>query len=301
MSDTTLHTPVLLEEVLEGLQPEKGDVIVDGTFGGGGHARALCDSTQITLIALDADKRAIERGKASLESSENKCLVHFVNRNFRHLDTVLEELGLEKINGALFDLGLSSDQLETSGRGFTFKKDEPLLMTFTEDPQEDTVTAEVVVNEWDEENIADILFGFGDEHFSRRIAGGIAEERKRVRISTTGILVRIIEESVPWWYRRRKIHPATKTFQALRMAVNDELGSITQGVEAAFRHCAPGGRIGVITFHSVEDRHVKNLFKEIAIRGATLIRPTPITPGREEQKRNPRSRSAKLRLLEKII
>ncbi len=297
---TTVHTPVLLAEVIEGLRPEKGNIIIDATLGGGGHAAALCSAAHITLVALDADQVALDRGMTALKQSGSDCAVHMVHSNFRSLDTALDSLEIDRIDAALFDLGMSSDQLEQSGRGFSFQKDEPLLMTFKEAPAPSDTTAEVIVNEWGEENIADILYGFGDEQFSRRIARNIVKARQQKRITRTVELVEIIEESVPWWYRKRKSHPATRSFQALRMAVNDELGAITEGIESAFRRLKPEGRIAVITFHSIEDRHIKHLFKDIAERGGTLITKKPITASDEEIAQNPRARSAKLRIIQKI-
>ena len=302
------HVSVLLEESLAALHLQKGMTVVDGTFGFGGHSTAIAKviGMEGQLIAFDADESVFAKDKGSAHVKELERLTRFtsVPENFRHISEALKRLHVERIDAALFDLGLSSTQLEVSGRGFSFQKDEPLLMTFKETPDESDVTAEVVVNEWSKETLTTILSGFGDERYAWRIAGGIIEARKKnegKRITTTFELVNIIKSSTPVGYHHGKTHPATRTFQALRMAVNDELGAIEKGIEGAFAALAPKGRIAVISFHSIEDRLVKQLFKKKVEEGsATAVFKKPQTSGDEELAGNPRARSAKLRAIEKV-
>ncbi|MDD2935079.1 MAG: 16S rRNA (cytosine(1402)-N(4))-methyltransferase RsmH [Candidatus Pacebacteria bacterium] len=297
-----MHIPVLLNEVIEGLNLHKGDAVFDGTLGGGGYFEKLCEivGPEGTAIAVDQDLGAIKRVE---EKNDFRCQTHLINENFRNLDKVLESLNQKQVQGVVFDLGLSSDQFEISGRGFSFKKNEPLLMTFSEKPNEARFTAKDIVNTWDEENIADILYGYGEEMFSRRVAKKIVEAREIKPINTTDDLVSVIESAFPVWYRKtRKTHFATKTFQALRITVNDEIESLKDGLQKGFYSLSSGGRMAVISFHSLEDRIVKNFMKEKQLAGEGEIKTKkPIIPTDEEIKNNPRSRSAKLRIIEKII
>ncbi len=293
---STVHKSVLLQEVIEGLNLKDGDTLLDGTFGGGGHTEAILEKIpSVKVIAIDADSEALARGK---EKFGNKISFH--NTNFRNLDKVL---GNEKVDGVLLDIGLSSDQLENSGRGFSFMKDEPLLMTFgshesmKENPSSE-VTASDVVNSWEEENLEKIIRGYGEESNARKIARAIVEARKEGVIQTSQQLAKIIESRVP---RRGKIHPATKTFQAIRIAVNDELGALSEGLSKGFESLEKGGRMAVISFHSLEDRIVKQFVRQMAKAGrGKLINKKPITAGEEEIRANSRARSAKLRVIEKI-
>jgi len=289
------HIPVLLQEVLDGLQAKKGDTILDATVGGGGHSEALCQSVgSATFLCLDADEDAIERSRKRLAGCG--CAFNFYRTYYRNLDKALESLGIKGVNRALFDLGLSSFQLEESGRGFSFVRDEPLAMTFSKSPE--GVTAEQIVNEWGEDTLTTLLESYGEEKQARRIARRIVEARGTSRISTTLQLADVVESVVK---RRGKIHPATKTFQALRMAVNDEFQGLREGLLKAWEVLLPHGRLAVISFHSIEDRTVKDYFRELAQSGAgKLITKKPIVPAQEEVARNPRSRSAKLRIIEKI-
>ena len=267
-------------------------MVVDATFGGGGHSAEICKRyPDVKIIALDQD--------ASTSKNKNpECEIIFHNENFKDLDKVLRG---EKVDGIIFDLGLSSDQLENSGRGFSFMKDEPLIMTMKENPSPEDVTAYDVVNTWGEENLANIIYGYGEERYSRKIAKGIVEARKKAKIKTTGELVRIIESAVPNAYRKGRINCATKTFQAIRIAVNDELGALKTGLSKGFDSLKEGGRMAVISFHSLEDRIVKKFYKEKEKENlAKLINKKVILASGEEIKNNPRSRSAKLRILEKI-
>jgi 16S rRNA (cytosine1402-N4)-methyltransferase len=296
-----VHISVLLHEVIEGLAVKSGETFVDMTTNGAGHSSEICLSLgpKGTLVGIDADANALARAKEKLAGCE--ATVHLVPENFRNVKKVLHDLGISKVDKVLFDLGLSSNELETSGRGFSFQKDEPLLMTFSDDPSKVTFTAEDIVNTWDEENIATILSGYGEERFARRIARRIVETRGMTPIHTTKELVGVIQMAVPGWYRSgRKTHFATKTFQALRMAVNDEIRALQEALTDAWDALAPKGRIAIISFHSMEDRMVKKFFKEKSKGGeGILLTKKPIVPTEEELKLNRRSRSAKLRIIEK--
>lgn len=297
----THHVTVLLHETVDGLDIKAGDVVVDGTFGGGGHSALIAEKfgDSITLVCIDQDKDALEQNKEKVAKFCKNA--HFVESNARNIAEVLKGLGLAQANRILLDLGLSSDQFEISGRGFSFRKDEPLLMTFANDPSKHIFTAYDIVNEWGQESISDIIYGYSEEHFSRHIAQAIVEAREVAPIKTTFDLVKVIESAVPAWYRKGRIHPATKTFQALRIAVNDELGALKEVLETGFELLAPEGRMALISFHSLEDRILKTFFKAKADEGkAVLINKKVIVPGREEEKVNPRSRSAKLRIIQKI-
>ncbi len=296
----SIHKTVLLNEAIEGLNLSAKSVMVDGTFGGGGHSSEICKRYQgVRIIAIDQDVGAFEKAKDKFTGLD--CNVNFVNDNFRNIDQVLKNLEIDSVDGVLLDLGLSSDQLDNSGRGFSFMKDEPLLMTMKENPSPEDITAMEVVNTWEEKNLADIIFGYGEEKLSRKIAHAIVEAREKVEIKTTFDLVKIIEGAVGGAYKRLRIHPATRTFQALRIAVNDELGALTAGITNGFKVLKDGGRIAVISFHSLEDRIVKKFFKAKTDSGeAKLVNKKIILASSEEIKNNPRSRSAKLRILEKL-
>src|SRR3989338_7285021 len=295
------HTTVLLHEAIEQLGIKSGDIVVDATLGGAGHAKKLAEALgkKGMLIGFDLDQEAIERTRIALERY-SKPQIHLVTANFRNLSSELDKLGVTHIDKALFDLGWSGYQLE-AGRGFSFLKDEPLLMTYSANLGS-ALTASTIVNEWAEESIADIIFGWGEEHYSRRIAKRIVESRVKAPIRTSMQLAEIIRAAVPPAYRHGRIHPATRTFQALRIAVNDELGSLKDGLTGAWQMLAQGGRIAVITFHSIEDREVKQLFVgwEKSGEGKRITR-SPVRAGREELVANPRARSAKLRVIEKTI
>lgn len=297
-----MHIPVLLKEVLNSLNLKKGDTVVDATINRGGHSKEICERIGETgrLIGIDTDQNALDEASKRLKSS--KCKVVFEKDNFRNLDKILEKIGVEKVDAILIDLGFSSNQMDDSGRGFSFRNPpaggEPLLMTLKDNPKEDDLTAKEIVNNWDEENIADIIYGYGEETFSRVIAKKIVEYRKEKSIETTQDLVAIIEKAVPNWYKHKKIHFATKTFQALRITVNDEIGALKEVLPKAISVLGDKGRIAIISFHSIEDRLVKQFFNSQKDVG-TIITKKPITPSRDETKENPRSRSAKLRVFEK--
>ena len=290
------HRSVLLHEAVDALDIHKDDVVVDATLGGAGHAQEIAKrlGQKGTLIGFDLDEEAIERSRKALTGVSPR--VELVQADFRDLTHQLETRGIKKITKALFDLGWSSYQLD-SGRGFSLRTDEPLLMTYAKDG---AVTARTVVNEWQEGTLADILYGFAQERYSRRIAKAILEYRAKRPIETSRELADIVSGAIPAGYRHGKIHPATKTFQALRIAVNDELGALSAGITSAFDMLEEGGRVAVITFHSVEDRAVKQLFAsfEKEGRGRRLTK-KPIVPSENEVKENRRARSAKLRIFEK--
>lgn len=293
--------PVLLHEAIRELQIQPGDIVVDATLGAGGHARAILEKLGRNgiFIGIDADGAAIKRSKKALEHFHT-AKIHLIKDNFRDLTSILNKLGIPKITKALFDLGWSGHQLE-EGRGFSFLKDEPLLMTYADTLGADALTAKKIVNEWKEESIADIIFGWGEERYSRRIARSIVKRRAKEPFETSRELAELIEGAVPPKYRHGHIHPATRVFQALRIAVNDELGALREGLASAWKHLAPLGRIAVITFHSIEDREVKRMFAEWE-KGSVgkRLSKKPIRPGEKEIFENPRSRSAKLRVIEKI-
>ena len=294
-----VHKSVLLQESITSLNLHDGSIVVDGTFGAGGHSTAIARiiGKTGTLISFDADKSVFSEEK--VQELERLSTFISVVDNFRNVDEALKHL---EIDGALFDLGLSSTQLEVSGRGFSFQRDEPLQMTFKNDPDESEgdVTASVILNNWSEDSIATILKGFGEERFARSIAQGIVLQRAESLIESTKELVEIIEASTPKWYQRGRTHVATRTFQALRMAVNDELGAVAQGLTSAFAHIKSGGRLSVISFHSLEDRVVKHLFRNLIEKGEAIrVTKKPTIPSDEELKENPRARSAKLRVIEK--
>lgn len=291
------HDSVLLQEALEGLEIQATDTVVDGTIGGAGHFKAILSklSKQGTLVGIDADAEAVVRGREAAKGSE--ATVHFVEGNFRSIERHLDGLQIERIDKALFDLGWSAYHL-SSGRGFSFRVDEPLLMTYGE--AEEGKTAADVINSATEETLSEIFHTLGEERFARPIARGIVKARSRERILTTSQLVDVILESTPSWYHTRRIHPATKTFQALRLYVNDELGALREGLTGAVNRLSSKGRIAVITFHSLEDRIVKNFFRDAAHEGVgTVLTKKPIEPSKEELMHNPRARSAKLRIFER--
>ena len=295
------HIPVLLQATIEGLDPKPGETVFDGTAGGGGHARALCDRIGPTghYVGVDADSEALERVRIALAGSLAK--VDLTNDNFRNIKSICDQLNLKSLDIVFLDLGLSSNQLDISDRGFTFQKDQPLLMTFDPDTSKYQFTAETIVNEWEEESIATILANYGEEQFASRIAKTIVKERQVKPIKTTKQLVEIIVGSVPAWYSHRRIHPATKTFQALRITVNDELGALKQVMTEGWELLAPGGRLGIITFHSLEGRLVKDFFLSHKRDGSgELVTKKAIGPERAEQIENPRSRSAQVRIISKL-
>ena len=305
--DFIYHRPVLQKEALELLKPKAGLLILDGTCGGGGHTEALIESGA-DVLALDQDPDAVRHVTERLAHLGRRIIVR--QANFRYADCVLDELGIRSIGGALLDLGVSSRQLENAERGFSLVRNGPLDMRM--DPQT-TLTAATIVNDYSEEELTRIFRELGEEPAARRIASMIVKIRKTSPFRETLSLARTIEKLVG---RHGRQHPATQVFQALRMEVNDELGALEQGLRVLTPRLERGGRIAVITFHSLEDRIVKNFFRDHSKEWLdrpewpeprrnpdcdfALVTPKPIAPGEEEQRANPRSRSAKLRVAEKI-
>jgi len=295
----TSHIPVLLEEAVSVLGLSPDSTVIDCTLGGGGHAREILKhlSDHGHYIGIDADPKAIDMTSDLISVTTAK--VNLVNDNFSNLRTIAENLHI-KPNAILADLGWRSDQFENSGKGFSFSKDEPLVMTFG-DPKNHVFTAYEILNDWEETSIADIIYGYGEEQFSRRIAKAIVESRKTNPILSSKQLADIIYQAVPNFYRKLKIHPATKTFQALRITVNDELGVLKTLLNDGFDLLEPHGRLAIISFHSLEDRIIKQFFNQkIKDQTALKLIKKPIIASDIERKDNPRSRSAKLRVIEKL-
>lgn len=313
--DNPLHKPVLLDEVIEYLDPKPNQNYIDGTVGAGGHAERILEKTgpHGRLIGFDLNAEAIKQAGKRLKKYKNRVTLY--HSNYSQIDRVVyEQSGLHKISGVLLDLGISSFQLESKSRGFSFQIDGPLDMRFGGPDQ--TLTAEEIVNKWSEKELIGILQSYGEERHSWAIAQEIVKARKEKIIKTTGELVQIIEKVYSNKPKPKKIHPATKTFQALRIAVNDELDSLRRALPQALSVLSPKGRLAVISFHSLEDRIVKQFFRQEATgclcppefpvcrcghkEQITLITKKVITPSLAEIKQNYRARSAKLRVAEKI-
>lgn len=290
------HDSVLMQEVLDALCVEPGDTVVDATLGGAGHFSAILERLGEggTIIGIDADVEAVERARTvyAADRRPHRPVAHLVNDNFRNLERILERLHIGQVHKMLFDLGWSGYQI-ASPRGFSFQEDEPLLMTYGEGGE----TAADILNSASEEELADLIYTYGEEHFARGIAKAIVTARAKERILTTAQLVEAVKAGTPHFYHNRRIHPATKTFQALRIAANDELGAIREGLAAALSALAPSGVLAVITFHSIEDRIVKHLLRDAVDAELGSLEPKkPIVPSREELVANRRARSAKLRI-----
>ena len=291
-----MHIPVLPKEVIQYLDPKPNENFIDATLGQGGHTDLILreNKPQGKVLGIDIDPAQIESAKVRMSNIEFKNRLILVNDSYINLKNIVEKYNFKPINGILFDLGMSSQHLEESGRGFSFQKDEPLDMRY--DKNQKHLTAENIVNEWPEKEIEQILREYGEERFSRKIAQEIIQARKKNPIKSTFQLVEIIKRSTPSWYQKKRIHLATKTFQALRIAVNDELETIKQALTQALDILEKEGRLVIISFHSLEDRIVKNFLKEKAKQGLIKIQTKkPIRPCFEEIRTNKRSRSAKLR------
>ena len=307
-----LHISVLLHECIENLNIRPDGIYVDGTLGMGGHSEQIAARlTTGKLIGIDRDETAIERAGARLAPFGDR--VQLVHGNFRDAAAILDRLGIDAVDGMLFDLGVSSPQLDESERGFSYMHDAPLDMRMD---ATEGLSAWNVVNEWPEGELKRILYEYGEERYAPRIAGAIVRARAQQPIATTMELVDVIRSAMPGAALREKQHPAKRSFQAIRIAVNDELGAVREAMEKAIDCLNPGGRLAVITFHSLEDRIVKAAFNQAA-QGCTCpkdfpvcvcgkkpkVRLTPrkpILPSDEEIEENPRARSAKLRVCEKI-
>jgi len=313
MSEQFTHIPVLLNETLAFLSPERGGIFVDGTLGGGGHAEAVLSRLPQTgrLIGIDRDWEAVRAAGDRLASFRNRFTA--LHGNFFDMKALLGGIGVSQVDGILFDLGVSSHQLDTQTRGFSYKTDAPLDMRMD---QGAPLSARDVVNTYSEQELTRIFFEYGEERFSRRIADRICRAREQYPIETTLQLAQIVREAIPGKYRNEPQHPARRTFQALRIEVNGELGGLNQAVEQACDLLQKGGRLCIITFHSLEDRIVKQAFRRfenpctcppsapICICGKTptakILTKKPLTASTEEEAQNSRSTSAKLRCIEKI-
>ena len=307
-----VHRSVLLWECIDALNIKPDGIYLDGTLGGAGHSSQIAQRlTTGTLIGVDRDTVALNAAKQRLAPWMDR--VKLVHHNFADLDLILDELGLDKIDGMLFDLGVSSPQLDDASRGFSYMADAPLDMRMN---REDRLTAYEVVNTWPREELRRILFDYGEERYAPLIAAAIERRREEAPIQTTMELVDVIRSAMPAQALREKQHPAKRSFQAIRIAVNDELGSVERMLECAVERLNPGGRLAVITFHSLEDRIVKNAMNRGA-KGCTcppefpvcvcgnkpkvqILTRKPIVSGAEELEENPRARSAKLRVAERL-
>jgi 16S rRNA (cytosine1402-N4)-methyltransferase len=296
MNAPPAHEPVLVAETVALLDPSRGGLFVDCTVGLGGHARALLAAGATRLIGLDRDTTALSIAADALADWQDR--VELVHADFRDLPAVLAARGIDVIAGALADLGVSSMQFDAAGRGFSFRRDEPLDMRMD---QTQGPTAADLVADADEEDLANVIFQYGEERYSRRIARSLVEARRAGRIATTGQLAQIVRRAVPHKGYQR-IDPATRTFQALRIWVNRELEGLDGFLVAASKLLGAGARLAVITFHSLEDRIVKHAFRALAAGGDALrvLTRKPMLPGEAEVARNPRARSAKLRAIERL-
>ena len=291
------HLPVLVDEVTFLLRPRHGGWVGDGTIGMGGHAERLLEAggADTRLLGIDHDPEALARSGARLARFGDRVTLR--HGSFRDLREHAREAGVERAAAILLDLGLSSYQLEGSGRGFTFQKDEPLDMRF--DPRRGRTAAELIAHA-SEEELASILFEHGEERHARRIARRIVERRERAPIRTTAELVEAVKAGVPRAAWSHRTHVATRTFQALRIAVNEEREALQEALDAAPELLEGGGRLGVISFHSGEDRAVKHAFRALRDRGFAPLDPSPIAASDDETRDNPRARSAKLRVLQRM-
>lgn len=289
------HITVLREAATRALNAERAQVVIDCTYGAGGHSQAILVMLPQdgTLLSLDADASAFVANPAT--DTRHQTAVG----NFRDISAIAATHALSQVDAILADLGWRSEQFESGDRGFSFGADEPLLMTYG-DPASYVFTAYDVVNDWEETNLADIIYNYGEERAARRIAAAIVAARATGPIETAAQLAAIVESAAGRWYRTSKLHAATKTFQAIRIAVNDELGALEMLLADGYALLAPGGRLAIITFHSLEDRLVKRTFQQYAHDyDAIRITKKPIVPTADEIQANPRARSAKLRIIEK--
>ncbi len=307
------HTSVLFDECMENLNIVPDGIYADGTLGGGGHASGVCErlSSKGTLIGIDRDRDALDAAQKRL--GDYSCNRLYIQRNYSDIKQVLEELGIPKINGALLDLGVSSFQLDNSERGFSYMQDAPLDMRMSRD---DSFSAFDVVNDYTEKQLTQIIRDYGEERWASRISSFIVKARQKEKIKTTGELVEIIKAAIPAKARREGPHPAKRTFQAIRIEVNDELGQLEKAVNEFCDVLSEGGRLCIITFHSLEDRIVKEIFNRranpctcpkefpVCVCGKTAdvkkVTGKPIVPTEEELESNPRARSAKLRVIQKL-
>ncbi|MGX7109322.1 16S rRNA (cytosine(1402)-N(4))-methyltransferase RsmH [Facklamia miroungae] len=311
---TFKHETVLLKETIDGLDVNPNGTYVDCTLGGAGHAHYLLSllSERGHLLAFDQDQLAIKNAKKTLEEEVLQGKVTFFERNFRELESALAEKSILLVDGIYYDLGVSSPQLDIAERGFSYHQTARLDMRMD---QRQSLDAYEIVNHWDYNDLVRIIFRYGEEKFAKRIARKIEQEREKAPIETTTGLAEIIKEAIPAATRRTGGHPAKRTFQAIRIAVNDELGAVETSIEQGLKLLKIGGRMAVITFHSLEDRLVKQMFKQVSALPETprnlpvftnqqpefqLVNRKPILPSPEELAENNRSRSAKLRIIERV-
>lgn len=305
------HKPVMLEECIQGLEIKENGIYIDGTLGGAGHSKEIAKrlSKEGLLIGIDRDEEALKAAKEKLKEFQN---VKYIHNNHDNIKEIIKELNIEEVDGILLDLGVSSYQLDERNRGFSYLGENELDMRMDRNQK---LTAKEIVNTYEEEQLADIIYQYGEERFSRRIAKNICIARKEKTIETTKQLVEIIEKSIPK-SKQKDGHPAKRTFQAIRIEVNDEIKPLYETVKNCIDCLKPGGRLCIITFHSLEDRAVKNAYIEASgkctcpkdlpycVCGAKqlgkIITRKPIIASKEEQEENSRSKSAKLRIFEKI-
>lgn len=287
-----MHVPVLLHECVEFLAPKPGDFMIDGTVGRGGHSAEILKriTPNGALLCIDLDEGMIRRARSKIKDQRSK--VTFVRGNYAELPEILAKRHLPKADGLLLDLGFSSDQLEHSGRGFSFLRNEPLLMTY----DARRIPVKDFLRKISERELAEILRKYGEKRYAGRIAHAIAIQKNQRTISTSAELAEVVKRAVPLPYRHGRIHPATRTFQALRIYANDELHNLENVLSRVPDIVRPGGRVVIISFHSLEDRIVKHSLRELEKKGiARVLTKTPVTPSAQEIKTNPRSRSARLR------
>jgi 16S rRNA (cytosine1402-N4)-methyltransferase len=299
MTEKTHHIPVLLHEIVQALSLHLDACVIDCTLGGGGHAQEIMKhlGKQGRYVGIDQDPRALQRVQDVLLEKKFPCRIDYVVGNFGSLAEIVQPLNLERVDAILFDLGWSSDQIIDAEIGMSFLHDAPLSMLLKREKQPGDIDAYDIINTWSEESLADVLYVYGDEHRSRVIARVIVEERKKNPIRTTLELAQCIEKR----FGKGKRHPATKTFQALRIAVNNEYQVLKDGLDQAIQLLSPGGHCAVLSFHSGEDRIVKHVFRDYAQQGIIkLVIKKPIVPPFSEIQLNPRARSAKLRVIQKI-
>lgn len=298
MEEHKYHIPVMLDEVLGYLNLEQGKTIVDATVGTGGHSLKILEriSPQGRLIGIDRDQESLNIAKNRL--SDYSTFYQFVYSIYSDIDKVMNNLNIQKVDGMLFDLGISSIQLDDPDRGFTFQNEGPLDMRMDRNSY---ISAYDLVNNLDEKELSELIWNFGQERFHNRIARFLVRERQKYPISTTTQLSNIVLRAMPYGRGYQRIHPATRTFQAMRIAVNSELELLEATISKAVDFLNKGARICIISFHSLEDRIVKLSFRELASKGIIkLITPKPLVPSNTEMKNNPSSRSAKLRVAERL-
>ena len=294
------HIPVLLDEVLKCFDPKPGQKFIDATINGGGHGLAILEKIQLNgkLLGVEWDAQLLKQLELKVQGRNFKGELVLVNDSYVNLKKIAEENSFVGADGILFDLGMSSWHIDQSGRGFSFQKDELLDMRFSSDTE---ISALEIVNTWSKEELTKIFSEYGEEKFAEKISEGIAEARKEKAITTTKRLVEIIKNSTPSWYSQKRINPATKTFQALRIAVNDELANVPRGLNSALEILKAGGTLAVISFHGLEDKIIKQKFKDYQKENlAEILTKKPTKPNYNEIKDNPRARSAKLRVCRKI-